>query len=189
MAKNTAFAREGYLRENYHYFHLRDTAGQERDFHFHEFDKIVLLLSGRVDYFVESEVYALEPWSLLLVKHHTIHKALIDKSEPYDRVIIYLDRKYFERIFPDMGIMDSFDAADRLGRHLLTPTEAEREELKRCLRDYEQCEADNGAGAQARYADNAAAHPHPPHGRQWRRRRAVRSALRPEDCAGHVVHQ
>ena len=119
MAKNTAFAREGYLRENYHYFHLRDTAGQERDFHFHEFDKIVLLLSGRVDYFVESEVYALEPWSLLLVKHHTIHKALIDKSEPYDRVIIYLDRKYFERIFPDMGIMDSFDAADRLGRHLL----------------------------------------------------------------------
>ena len=149
MSKNTAFAREGYLRENYHYFHLRDTAGQERDFHFHEFDKIVLLLSGRVDYFVESEVYALEPWSLLLVKHHTIHKALIDKSEPYDRVIIYLDRKYFERIFPDMGIMDSFDAADRLGRHLLTPTEAEREELKRCLRDYEQCEADNGAGAQA----------------------------------------
>ena len=64
-------------------------------------------------------------------------------------MIIYLDRKYFERIFPDMGIMDSFDAADRLGRHLLTPTEAEREELKRCLRDYEQCEADNGAGAQA----------------------------------------
>ena len=117
MAKNTAFAREGYLRENYHYFHLRDTAGQERDFHFHEFDKIVLLLSGRVDYFVESEVYALEPWSLLLVKHHTIHKALIDKSEPYERVIIYLDRKYFERIFPDAGIMDSFDAADRLGRH------------------------------------------------------------------------
>ncbi len=40
MSKNTAFAREGYLRENYHYFHLRDTAGQERDFHFHEFDKI-----------------------------------------------------------------------------------------------------------------------------------------------------
>lgn len=149
MSKNTAFAREGYLRENYHYFHLRDTAGQERDFHFHEFDKIVLLLSGRVDYFVESEIYALEPWSLLLVKHHTIHKALIDKSEPYDRVIIYLDRKYFERIFPDMGIMDSFDAADRLGRHLLTPTEAEREELKRCLRDYEQCETDNGTGAQA----------------------------------------
>lgn len=149
MAKTGAFEREGYLRENYHYFHLRDTAGQERDFHFHEFDKIVLLISGRVDYFVESEVYSLKPWSLLLVKHHTIHKALIDKSEPYDRVIIYLDRKYFERIFPDAGIMDSFDAADRLGRHLLVPTEEERRELERCLREYERYGGESCASAQA----------------------------------------
>ena len=44
---------------------------------------------------------------------------------------------------------DAVEQTVRLGRHLLTPTEAEREELKRCLRDYEQCEADNGAGAQA----------------------------------------
>ena len=27
--------------KNYHYFHLRDTAGQERDFHLHDFDKLV----------------------------------------------------------------------------------------------------------------------------------------------------
>ena len=52
-AGKKAYSREGYLEENYHYFHLRDTAGQERDFHFHEFDKIVLLLSGRVEYAVE----------------------------------------------------------------------------------------------------------------------------------------
>ena len=74
MKKDGVFSREGYLKENYHYFHLRDTAGQERDFHFHEFDKVVLLLSGRVDYTVESVTYALKPWDVLLVKHHTIHK-------------------------------------------------------------------------------------------------------------------
>ena len=28
------FRREGYLNENYHYFHLHDTAGQEKSFHF-----------------------------------------------------------------------------------------------------------------------------------------------------------
>ena len=54
MGRDSGYSREGYLRENYHYFHLRDTAGQERDFHFHEFDKIVLLLSGRAEYAVES---------------------------------------------------------------------------------------------------------------------------------------
>ena len=99
--ENNPFLREGYLNENYHYFHLQDSAGQEKSFHFHEFDKIVLLLSGKVDYIVEDVTYPLTPWSVLLVRHHAIHKALIDVSVPYERIIIYLDRGYFGRILPD----------------------------------------------------------------------------------------
>ena len=76
----TAINRAGYLRESYHYFHLRDTAGQELDFHFHEFDKLIILISGKVDYRVESSSYELHPWDVLLVGHHTIHKAEIDKT-------------------------------------------------------------------------------------------------------------
>lgn len=101
--------KEGYLKENYHYFHLRDTAGDERDFHFHEFDKIVILLSGKVDYALENEVYALRPFEVLLVKHHSIHKALIDKSEPYERVIIYLDENRYSRLMPEAGLTRCFD--------------------------------------------------------------------------------
>ncbi len=148
MGKNNVFSREGYLKENYHYFHLRDTAGQERDFHFHEFDKVVLLLSGHVDYTVESVTYALKPWDVLLVKHHTIHKALIDKTEPYDRVIIYLDRKYFDRVMPDAGLMDCFDQADKSGRQLLTPDEEQRSRLKSVLEAYEDAMRDKNFGAQ-----------------------------------------
>ena len=81
----TAINRAGYLRESYHYFHLRDTAGQELDFHFHEFDKLIILISGKVDYRVESSSYELHPWDVLLVGHHTIHKAEIDKSV-YDAI-------------------------------------------------------------------------------------------------------
>ena len=50
--------RAGYLRESFHYFHLKDTAGQELDFHFHEFDKLVILLEGSVNYLVEEQSYA-----------------------------------------------------------------------------------------------------------------------------------
>ena len=116
MKKGGNVAREGYLKENYHYFHLRDTAGQERDFHFHDFDKIVLLLAGRVDYTVENVTYSLRPWDVLLVKHHTIHKAVIDRAVPYDRVIVYLDRRFFERSAPGVGLMDCFDWADQSGQ-------------------------------------------------------------------------
>ena len=53
LGQERSVNKAGYLRESYHYFHLKDTAGQELDFHFHEFDKLVILISGRVDYRVE----------------------------------------------------------------------------------------------------------------------------------------
>lgn len=149
MKKDSIFSREGYLKENYHYFHLRDTAGQERDFHFHEFDKVVVLLSGHVDYTVEDITYALKPWDVLLVKHHTIHKALIDKTEPYDRVIIYLDGKYFDRIMPNAGLMDCFEKADKDGRQRITPDDGQQERLAEALEDYEAAMRDEELGAEA----------------------------------------
>ena len=149
MTKDKHFNRAGYLEENYHYFHLRDTAGQERGFHFHEFDKVVVLLSGHVDYTVEDITYALKPWDVLLVKHHTIHKALIDKTEPYDRVIIYLDAKYFDRIMPNAGLMDCFEKADKDGRQLITPDDGQQERLAAALEDYEAAMRDEELGAEA----------------------------------------
>ncbi len=148
VKNNSSASREGYLIENYHYFHLRDTAGQERDFHFHEFDKIVLLISGHVDYCVEDEMYTLNPWDVLLVKHHTIHKARIDQREPYNRIIIYLDRKYFDRAMPGVQLMDCFDRAGR-GRCLLSTDDRQRAELERTLQRYEESEADERSGTRA----------------------------------------
>ena len=146
---NKKVAREGYLKENYHYFHLRDTAGQERDFHFHDFDKIVLLLAGRVDYAMESIVYTLRPWDILLVRHHTIHKALIDKSEPYERVILYLDRRFFDRLMPEARLFDCFDRADESGRYLLVPDEGQRAQLSALLSSLEESLRSADFGAQA----------------------------------------
>lgn len=148
VKSNTPASLQGYLNENYRYFHLRDTAGQERDFHFHEFDKLVLLISGRVDYCVEDRVYALRPWDVLLVKHHTIHKALIDKSEPYDRIIVYLDRRYFDRAMPGVQLMDCFERAGR-GDCLLSAGPEQRQELQRTLEAYEGSSNDSRSGAEA----------------------------------------
>ena len=143
------YAREGYLEENYHYFHLRDSAGAERDFHFHEFDKLVLLLSGHVDYAMESIVYTLRPWDILLVPHHTIHKALIDKSAPYERIILYLDRKYFDRLMPDARLFGCFDRADERARYLLAPDEAQRAPLETLLGQLEEALRGGQFGAEA----------------------------------------
>lgn len=148
VAEEKSINRAGYLRESYHYFHLRDTAGQELDFHFHEFDKLVILLSGSVSYLVEEQDYALPPWSVLLVRHHTVHKAVIDRSRPYERIILYLDRRYFERAFPGAGLMDCFDQADRRRRCLLTAEAGQLDELRAAIDAYERAAGDRRLGAQ-----------------------------------------
>ncbi len=149
MDRERSYSREGYLTENYHYFHLKDTAGQERDFHFHDFDKLVILLSGRVDYLVERSTYALKPWDILLIGHHIIHKALIDQSQPYERVILYLDRKYPERAGDGTNLAECFERADRQGRPLLVPDQESRQVIAGVLKALDIAAADDQFGAQA----------------------------------------
>ena len=141
--------KRGYLNEGFRLFHLKDTRAQKLDYHYHEFDKLILLLGGKVTYVVEGVTYFLQPWDVLLVKHHTIHKAEIDQSVPYERIIIYLDGKYFGRSMPEARLMDSFDQADRSGQHLLTPSVSQRQEIQRVLSAYEDSARDEGIGAPA----------------------------------------
>lgn len=149
MNDSGIFSRKGYLDEDYHYFHLKDSSGQEHSFHFHEFNKVVLLLSGRVDYIVENTTYPLQPWSVLLVPHHAIHKAVIDVSEPYERIILYLDSDFLDRVLPNAGLMACFEAADRSGQYILLPDARQREELTALLRSFEAAMNDTLRGAEA----------------------------------------
>ena len=144
----SSYSREGYLTENYHLFHLRDTAGQERDFHFHEFDKIVILLAGNVNYLVESQTYALRPWDILLIQHHGIHKALIDQSKPYERVILYLDRQFIERASPEAALTGCFERADKQGQYRLSPGQQDAQSLGALLAALERAGDDGQFGAQ-----------------------------------------
>lgn len=147
MNEKGTIQREGYLLENYRFFHLRDTAGQEKDYHFHEFDKMIVLLSGRVQYEVETSAYDLRPWDVLLVRHHAIHKANIDVSEPYERIILYIDGRYVERAAPDERLLTCFDRTDAPGMHCLRPDGGAREKLRTVLTAMEEALGDGGFGA------------------------------------------
>ena len=54
------------LNEGFRLFHLKDTRAQKLDYHYHEFDKLVLVLGGRITYVVEGVTYFLQPWDILL---------------------------------------------------------------------------------------------------------------------------
>ena len=148
MPVQTPYSREGYLNENFRFFHLRDNAGQERDYHFHEFDKLVALIAGTVTYRVEGVECVMRPGDVVLVRHHTIHKAEIDRSVQYDRAIIYISPSYFDRSAPETGLMSCFDTADRERSYLLRPEEDETAMIYKLLTEIEAAFRDGAFGAE-----------------------------------------
>lgn len=119
--------KRGYLNEGFRLFHLKDTRAQKMDYHYHEFDKLILVLGGKVTYVVEGVTYFLKPWDLLLVQHNLIHKPTIDPAEPYERVVIWLDRAWLSQRSDPGEMLDScFDTARERGFHLLRSDGARR---------------------------------------------------------------
>lgn len=96
MLDRSEVGKRGYLNEGFRLFHLKDSRAQKLDYHYHEFDKLILLLGGKVTYVVEGISYFLKPWDVLLVPHNLIHKPIIDPSEPYERIVVWLGRDWME---------------------------------------------------------------------------------------------
>ncbi len=89
--------KRGYLNQNFLFFHLKDRKEEQYDYHYHEFNKMILLLSGKVTYMIEGKTYFLKPWDILLINHHDIHRPVIDASEPYERIILWISPEYIRR--------------------------------------------------------------------------------------------
>ena len=119
--------KRGYLYEEFRLFHLRDSRAQQMDYHYHEFDKVVLVLGGKVRYVVEGVTYFLQPWDILLVPHNMIHRPLMDAAAPYERIILWLGRDYLSgRSDAQTPLEQCFDTVSRRGFHLLRLTPEQR---------------------------------------------------------------
>jgi AraC-like DNA-binding protein len=84
------FEKLGYLNDDFKIFHIVDTTRKDFEFHYHDFNKILILLKGNINYTIEGKTYTLKPYDIVLVNEGEIHKAaFIDNSE-YERIIIYV---------------------------------------------------------------------------------------------------
>ena len=145
--------KRGYLNEGFRLFHLKDTRAQKLDYHYHEFDKLILALGGKVTYVVEGVTYFLQPWDILLVQHSLIHKPIIDPAEPYERVVLWLDRTWLsERSDPGERLDTCFDTARERGFHLLRTDGARRGQYMGIIQNLEEALRSREFGA-ARLAD------------------------------------
>lgn len=84
------YEKRGYLPADFKVFYLKDSHLREFQYHYHEFDKIIIFLNGKVQYMIEGKSYSLTPHDIILVNHNDIHKPAVDCSVPYERIILYI---------------------------------------------------------------------------------------------------
>ena len=153
MLDRSEVGKRGYLNENFRLFHLKDSRAQKLDYHYHEFDKLILLLNGRVTYVVEGVTYFLQPWDILLVQHNMIHRPIIDPTEPYERIVVWLGRDWLaSRSDPGEALDTCFHTARERGFHLLRVDGNRRLQYMQTIEQLEESRRSGGFGA-GRLAD------------------------------------
>ena len=88
--------KRGYLLEDFRLFHLRSSGVEDVDFHYHDFHKLVLVMSGSGAYVVEGRRYLLQPGDVVLVSRGSIHRPEIGRGSSYERAIFYISDDYLK---------------------------------------------------------------------------------------------
>ncbi len=130
LSGETDYEKRGYLNSDFKLFHLTDIPAEEFEFHYHDFDKIIIFLSGHVDYTIEGRTYRLMPYDIVLVNHGEIHRPAIDQSVPYDRIIVYLSPDFLNSYqTQDYDLSECFRCAAKAHSNVLRMGAAEADSL------------------------------------------------------------
>ena len=98
MTNNKQYEKRGYLNEDFRIFYLEDLAAKEIEYHYHDFDKILVFFKGDITYTIEGKAYSLIPGDIILVPQGDSHKVESSGDFVYERLVIYLSPQYLARI-------------------------------------------------------------------------------------------
>lgn len=68
------YEKRGYLEEDFKVFYLEDLVSKEIEYHYHDFDKILVFFKGNIEYTIEGKAYMLIPNDIVLVPQGDSHK-------------------------------------------------------------------------------------------------------------------
>ena len=123
----TDYQKKGFLTEDYRLFHLRSDRGTRPEFHYHEFCKVLLLVSGSGGYTVDGQRYAVQSGDVILVGSRCVHRPEFEPGAVYERIVLYISPEFLEKASaPGCALSACF--LGKLG-HVLRPGEPERKRL------------------------------------------------------------
>ena len=128
--------RRGYLQEDFRLFHLKDDRGTKVNYHYHDFCKVVLLLSGSGHYTVQGRRYLLLPGDIVLVGSRCVHRPEFEPGFLYERVILYISPEILERSSTERYSLGDVFSGER--GHVLRPVEDALRRIQSLARQMEE---------------------------------------------------
>jgi len=124
--------------EDFRLFHIREQEAQDFECRHHDFDKIIVFLSGSVTYIMEGKSYSPKAWDILLVGRNQIHHPIIEPALPYERIVLCLNPDFLAKnTWDGEDLLCCFQLAREKNFSLLRPAPSTRQLLQRLLQDTE----------------------------------------------------
>ena len=139
--------KRGYLNEDFMFFKLKDQKRNEFEFHYHDFNKIIIFISGDVTYIIEGKSYTLKPWDILLVGKNDIHQPIISPNIAYERIILWLNPHFLDAHKRNgCDLQECFLLATERKMNMIRLNKTDIPSLKQTLDDLEEAINDQSFG-------------------------------------------
>jgi len=138
------YEKKGYLLEEFRLFHLKDVQGAKTEYHYHEFCKVLFLVSGSGGYSIEGQRYLLKAGDVVLVGAHCVHRPEFEQGIPYERIILYISPEFLRKYSSEDGNL--WECFSGKAGHVFRPDEETRRTLFAQLGRLEQALLDTRYG-------------------------------------------
>lgn len=136
------YQKRGYLLESFRLFHMRDVPKERVEYHYHEFCKLLVVLSGTGGYWINGEHYQLTGGDVVLLDRHLPHRPEFDTE--YERVIIYIAPEFLQdSSTKDCRLQECFSLGEQ---HVVRLPAQERQRVFTLVRQLEEELASREAG-------------------------------------------
>jgi len=134
--------KRGYLLESFRLFHMRDIPKEKVEYHYHEFYKLLIVVSGTGGYWIDGERYQLKGGDVVLIDRRLLHRPEFENE--YERVIIYISPEFL--VASSAGDCDLTACFSAEGQRILRLPSAERGQILGHVRGLEEELASPEAG-------------------------------------------
>ena len=84
------YKKTGYLNSEFKIFHIIDKNRKSFCYHYHDFYKVLIFISGNVSYHIEGKSYSLKDYDIVLINPSEIHRPVIHDYTPYESLIVMI---------------------------------------------------------------------------------------------------